>query len=275
MTEIAQAAHNESVIQQFTKQAVPFTNLPGHSNEEALKLLLKLTKVSPIDIVLDIACGPGIVACAFAEVAQQVTGIDLTPAMIERAQLLQQEKKLSNLNWQISDVLPLPYDDASFSLVITRYSFHHFINPQAVLAEMKRVCTPGGRVLVVDVTPAPDKVVAYNHLEKLRDPSHIKALTLTELLKMFQQAGLTLLKTDFYKLEMELEKQLQASFPNLGDADIIRQLFVEDLKTDSLGVESHCRENEIHFAYPIAVIVGQKAVSGRSLGTEAQLRKKN
>lgn len=258
MTEVAQASHNASIINQFTQQAIPFTNLPGHSNESALKLLLRLTEVSPTDTVLDVACGSGIVACAFAEVAQQVTGIDLTPAMIERAQLLQQEKKLSNLNWQIGDVLPLPYDDASFSLVITRYSFHHFIDPQAVLASMKRVCVPGGKVVVVDVTPALDKATAYNHMEKLRDPSHVKALTFPALLEMVQQVGFVDLKTDFYKVEMELEKQLQASFPNSGDAEKIRQLFIKDLETDSLGVGSHRRDNEIHFAYPIAVIVGQK-----------------
>jgi len=126
------------------------------------------------------------------------------------------------------------------------------------MSEMVRVCSPGGKVMVVDVAPSPEKVDAYNHVEKLRDPSHTRALTLADLQQMAAQAGLQAIKTDFYQLEMELEKQLQASFPNPGDADKIRQLFQEDLGHDRLGMGAHLRGEEIHFAYPTAVIIGQK-----------------
>ena len=51
---------------------------------------------------------------------------------------------------------------------------------------------------------------------------------------------------------------LQRSFPNSGDADTIRRKFAEDLKVDRLGVGAHRREGTIHYAYPIAVVVGQK-----------------
>lgn len=121
-------------------------------------------------------------ACAFAKAARHVTGIDLTPAMIEQAKVMQQADKLTNLTWHIGDVQPLPFADASFSLVFTRYSFHHFLDPRAVLAEMVRVCTPGGRIVVVDVfTSGPEQAEAYNRMEKLRDPSHVRALALEEL----------------------------------------------------------------------------------------------
>jgi ubiquinone/menaquinone biosynthesis C-methylase UbiE len=88
-----------------------------------------LTGVTPEDTVLDVACGPGLVACAFATVAHHVTGIDLTPAMIEQAKKLQAQKGLANMAWQIRDVLPLPFGNESFSLVRTRYSSHHFLDP--------------------------------------------------------------------------------------------------------------------------------------------------
>lgn len=249
MTKVDQSTHNSLIVEQFTKQAIPFTEKPEHSNENEFQLMFALTEVSSSDKVLDLACGSGFVSCAFAKIAHHVTGIDVTPAMIERARLLQQEKQLNNLFWQIGNVLPLLYEDATFSLVITRYSFHHFIDPQAVLAQMCRVCMPGGKVAVVDVTPAPGKVTAYNYMEKLRDPSHTKALTFAELQEMFHQAGLINIKTGSYQVEMQLEKQLEASFPNHGDANKIRQLFIEDLTTDSLGVGSYRRETEISFAY--------------------------
>ena len=51
-----------------------------------------------------------------------VTGIDITPAMIEQANLLRQQKNLCNIKYEIGDVTHLPYGDESFTIVITRYS---------------------------------------------------------------------------------------------------------------------------------------------------------
>jgi ubiquinone/menaquinone biosynthesis C-methylase UbiE len=247
--------HQRLILDQFTKQAVPFSQMQNHSPE----LLLAASGAGPEDTVLDVACGPGLMACAFAKVARHVTGIDLTPAMIEQARVMQQSDGLTNMTWHVGDVQALPFADASFSLMFTRYSFHHFLDPKAVLAEMVRVCTPGGRVVAVDVfTSGPEQAEAYNRLEKLRDPSHVRALALEELTALLTQAGLQDVRTQLYKHEVELEQVLQRSFPKPGDADTIRQMFVDDLGVHRLGVGAHRREGNIHYAYPIAVIVGQK-----------------
>jgi ubiquinone/menaquinone biosynthesis C-methylase UbiE len=247
------------ILDQFTKQAIPFAEMPAHSNEESIRLLIDMARISPEDDVLDVACGPGLVACPLAEIARHVTGIDLTPAMIEQAKVMQQGDGLTNLTWHVGDVLRLPFADASFSLVFTRYSFHHLLDPKSVLAEMVRVCSPGGRVVVVDVfTSGPEQAEAYNRMEKLRDPSHVRALALEELTALLTQAGLRGVLTQLYKHEVELEQVLQRSFPNPGDADTISRLFAEDLGVDRLGVGAHRREGRIHYAYPIAVVVGQK-----------------
>lgn len=75
--------HAQQVIDQFSRQAVYFAKLPGH--EAAMQLLLQMAGIAGSHAVLDVACGAGAVACAAARVARQVVGIDLTPAMIERA----------------------------------------------------------------------------------------------------------------------------------------------------------------------------------------------
>jgi len=97
----------------------------------------------------------------------------------------------------------------------------------------------------------------YNYVEKLRDPSHVKALTFAELQKMFKEIGLTIINTDSYGVEMELERLLQSSFPNPGDKDKIRQLFIEDVQNNVLGVSSHYVGAEIHFTYPTSMIIAQ------------------
>jgi ubiquinone/menaquinone biosynthesis C-methylase UbiE len=245
--------HQRLIVEQFTKQAVPFSQMVNHSPD----LILAASGVGPTDTVLDVACGPGVLTCAFAQVAHHVTGIDLTPAMVEQARGLQQSHGLTNMTWHIGNVFPLPFPDASFSLVFTRYSFHHFLDPDAVLAEMVRVCSPGGRVVVVDVfTSSREQAEAFNRMEKLRDASHVRALSLEELNDLFHTTGLQNVRRQFYKHEFSLEQVLKGSFPRPGDADRIRQLFENDLGVDRLGLGTHRRDGEIHFAYPIVILVG-------------------
>ncbi len=247
------------ILDQFTKQAVPFAEMPAHSNEESLRLLIDLARVGPDDDVLDVACGPGLVACPLAAVARHVTGIDLTPAMIEQARAKQRAAGLTNLTWLVGDAVPLPFPDGAFSAVVTRFSFHHFLDPEAVLAEMVRVCRPRGRVAVIDVfTSSPEQAEAYNRVEKLRDPSHVRALSLEELTGLCHDAGLRDIRTAFYRLDVPLEELLARSFPNPGDADRIRQTFADDIGSDRLGVGAHRRDGAIHFAFPIVVIAGKK-----------------
>jgi len=252
-------AHRDLIVDQFTKQAVPFSTAPGIRDEEALRLLVDLTEADAADTVLDVACGPGLVTCALAAVVAHATGIDVTPAMIERARTLAAEKNVSNVRWQVGDVLPLPFPDDSFSLVVSRFAFHHFPEPAAVLAEMRRVCAPGGRVAVVDVASSPDpaKAAAFDRMERLRDPSHVRALPLAELVALFTTAGLSSPRAAFYELRSDLDGLLSRSFPAPGDVDTIRQMFVDSLADDALGMGTRRRRDQIVFGYPVAMLVSR------------------
>ena len=137
-------SHRDRIIDQFTRQAMPFSTAPGIRDEEALRQLVELAGAGPDDTALDVACGPGLVVCALAGVARHATGIDVTPAMIERARTLAAEKGVANVSWQIGEVLPLPYPDASFSLVIIDNVIDHTHAPAAILQEISRVLADSG-----------------------------------------------------------------------------------------------------------------------------------
>ena len=250
--------HQDEIIDQFSRQAVPFTQVPGHL--DAMELLVTLAQPSRNDRILDVACGPGLVACEFARHSGWVTGIDITPAMIDQAGKRQRELGLTNLDWQVGDVLPLPYGNDTFSLVITRYSFHHFLDPRGVLAEMIRVCRPDGRVLVADVTIHPAKAAAYDRLEQMRDPSHTHALTAEEFADLFLQSGLKECRQSAYGVEIELEAQLRASFPRPGDTERLREMIVADIGVDSLGINARRQGDTVAYTVPIGVFVGRKEV---------------
>ncbi len=248
--------HKARIVDQFSKQAIPFAKIPGH--RDAMQILIGMSGVSGDDNVLDVACGPGMVACEFARHAGKVTGLDITPAMIEQARKRQREQKLGNLDWAVGDAVPLPYPDNSFSLVITRYSFHHLLSPERALAEMIRVCRPGGRVMVADVAMEPDKSAAYDRLEIMRDPSHTHALTHEEFSGLFDNSGLLDCRRAAYGVVIELEEQLRASFPNPGDESKLRDLIIGDVGINSLGINAGREAGKIVYTVPIAVHVGQK-----------------
>jgi ubiquinone/menaquinone biosynthesis C-methylase UbiE len=247
--------HREQILDQFTRQAVPFSSAPAIRNLEALNRVVELAAAGPEDTALDVACGPGLLVCAFARVVRHATGIDLTPAMLEQARELQRQQGLQNVTWRQGDVLPLPYADGEFSIVSARFAFHHFLDPLAVLKEMRRVCRAGGRIVVADSAPAPGKADAFNAVERLRDPSHVRAMPEEELRELFISGGLGEPRVESYRLEGELEDLLRRSFPNEGDADRIREMFERSLEDDGLDMATHRKDGKIYYGFPVAILV--------------------
>ncbi len=252
--------HREAILDQFTRQAVPFSTAPAIGDEGALRLMLEATGADADDTVLDVACGPGIVVCAFAPVVRHATGIDLTPAMLDRAKALAEKKGVTNVAWEVGDVTKLPYPDAAFTLVTSRFAFHHLESPGDVLKEMRRVCAPGGRVCVIDVATSPDpaRAALFNRMEKLRDPSHVRALPQREHEALFAAAGFAPPRIQRYGLETTVEDLLSRSFPNEGDADRVRTIVSDSIADDAMGALARRVDGQDRFTYPIAMLVADR-----------------
>ena len=252
--------HSGRVLDQFTRQAAAFSAAAMITDESVLAMIVEAAGAGPADTVLDVACGPGIVVCAFAPHVRSATGIDFTPAMLDRAEVLAIERGLENVEWDQGDAYNLPYPDARFSIVVTRYSLHHLHDPLAALREMVRVCTPGGRIVVVDAYASEDpvKAAAYHRIEKLRDPSHARSLTLTELRDLFPRAGLPQPQQTLYELPVGLAELLGRAFPNPGDLDEIRAAFTAAADDDRLGIPVRRDGGEIRIAYLAAILTAQR-----------------
>src|SRR4051812_10906631 len=233
------------VVDQFTRQATPFANSAAMRDEDALRLLVEVSGAGAGDTVLDVACGPGLVVAAFARLCRHGTGIDLTPAMIAKAREHAASLALTNVDWHVGNVLPLPFPDRAFSVVVSRFAFHHFPDPLAVLREMARVCTRPGRIVIADMAASedPHKAAAFNRMERLRDPSHTRALMLPELRSLFAQAGLPAPRETYYDVRGELEGLLAASFPAPDDIAMIRQMFSDSLADDGLGMKTRRKDD--------------------------------
>lgn len=246
--------HQEQIIQQFSQQAKGYSFIAGHW--DALGQLVQIAEAKEDDTVLDVACGSGIVACEFAKHVAHVRGIDITEPMLKEARAQQESLGLDNISWDKDDVLPLPYESDQFSIVISRFGFHHFLSPEKVMKEMLRVCKTGGRVMVVDVCLPEEKLEAYNKMEKLRDLSHSSALSENQFEEMISSAGLNDVKRFRYSMKIGLDQQLEASFPT--DKKKLKEMIIQDIGRDKLGISATKDGDEIYLHYPIHIYCGKK-----------------
>jgi hypothetical protein len=123
---------------------------------------------------------------------------------------------------------------------------------------MRRVCAAGGTVMVIDTAPAPDKADAFNRVERLRDPSHTRALPLAEHLALFATAGLQAPRQTFYRLQTDLGGLLSRSFPNPGDVEPLRAAYVRSLADDGLDMATRREGDTIRLGYPVAVLAARR-----------------
>ena len=107
--------------------------------------------------VLEVGCGPGHLSIRMVrQLGLDVTGLDLDPEMLEVARANAEHAAVDDLRrplFVLGDVAALTFPDASFDLVVSTLSMHHWADTRAGLSEIGRVLRPGGRVLVWDLRP--------------------------------------------------------------------------------------------------------------------------
>ena len=186
----------DKVREQFTRQAAAYARMRQACDEESFRKLVALSGAKPSDNVLDVACGPGFLTMIFAEHCASVTGFDATDQFLKLAKTEGEGRGLANLQFDHGNAEALPYTNNSFDLTLCRAAFHHMREPRFVLAEMQRVTKPGGHLLVVDMLTSTNKEQAlyHNRIERLCDPSHVRALAETEFDALYTAANLFLVK---------------------------------------------------------------------------------
>jgi len=244
-------SHKKEVISQFTTQSTPFAELKEHKEERSLEIFHELGCFKGGERILDSGCGPGLVSCYLSQFVKEVTGVDLTPAMVDLAEETAKKQGLSNTHFLIGDMLSLPAKDKTFDACVSRYTFHHLEYPQSAFLEMIRVTKLGGKVIVVDATPEANKQDEYNAFEILRDSSHTKALTKAELLQIGSDAGLGTPKVISFGLTMKAEGLVNSSFPTKVTREHLLKLLSDDMGKNHLDFDARMQNGALTIMFPL------------------------
>lgn len=254
--------HNEIVRESFTTQAQAFASNPWITDEQRIARLVAAARLTGNERVLDIATGPGYIAEAFAKAAREVVGMDLTDAMLAIARERTARRGLTNISFLTGDALHLPFEDNQFDLVVCRLALHHVTKPGLVVREMSRVCRSNGTVLVEDIYASEHRARAtyQDRWEVLRDASHVRALPLSELLKIIRDAELeTVLVSTADDLCPEVERWLATTKVPPEKAAEARRLLEDDLLHNLSGTQPFRNaEGQLFFHARTAILAGRK-----------------
>jgi SAM-dependent methyltransferase len=188
-------SHDDAVRAQFRLQAETFTD-HGFA-VSGLDWIVGQLAPAAAEQVLDVAAGAAHLGRALAPHVAHVSAVDLTPEMLEQGQRLAGQDGLRNIAFQLGNATALPWIDRQFDLVACRLALHQVADPAAVVREMVRVTRPDGRIGVADIIADDDPAVAAeaNRLERLRDPSHGRTLTVAEIHALLAEAGAVVTST--------------------------------------------------------------------------------
>lgn len=212
--------------QQYTDRARDYVASAVHSTGGDLDQIESLLRGTQSARVLDLGCGGGHVSYRAAPHVAEVVACDVTAAMLEAVAAAAAERGLANISVREAAAEALPFADASFDVVLCRFTAHHWQNLEAGLRQARRVLKPGGRAVLID-TVAPANPVLDTHLqavEVLRDASHVRNYSLAEFIGALARSGFAVEGITLRRLRMEFSVWTARTRTSAAHAAAIRSL---------------------------------------------------
>lgn len=192
------------VSEQYNPVAGAYLTSAVHAQGQDLQDLAALAQAHPGARVLDLGCGAGHVSFAVAPFVDSVVPYDLSREMVALVQRTAAERGLNNIRAECGVAEALPFEPASFDIVLTRFSAHHWVCIQTVAEQIMRVLKPGGKLVVIDVvTPQNALLTTYmQSIELLRDTSHVRNRSVSDWEEVLKRAGFQALASRQWKLPL-------------------------------------------------------------------------
>jgi ubiquinone/menaquinone biosynthesis C-methylase UbiE len=219
-------SHESLIGKQFGARAAAYLTSAVHAQGADLEALADLVRGRADARVLDLGCGGGHVSFTVAPHVRAVTAYDLSAEMLQVVTHAAAERGLDNIRTEKGMVERLPFADATFDFVFTRYSAHHWRDFDAGLREAARVLKSGGTAAFVDsMCPGVPLFDTYlQSVELLRDPSHVRSYSRAEWDAAIARAGLICTSTSRHRIRLVFSVWVERmSTPKL-QCDAIRAL---------------------------------------------------
>lgn len=219
-------SHDAVVDAQFGPQAAAYVQSAVHAQGADLDELEAIVRAVRPARALDLGCGGGHVAYRLAPHAGAVVACDLSAEMLAAVRETAAERGLGNIVTEQAPAERLPFADAAFDFVVTRFSAHHWRDLGAGLAQARRVAGPGAPAIFIDAV-SPGKPLQDSHLqaiELLRDPSHVRDYSIAEWTAAVERAGFDVEAVTRRQIRMDFATWTQRMRTPKLQADAVRAL---------------------------------------------------
>ena len=255
------SSNRDAIQQAFTQQAGGFeSSRLNFSRQDYLDRLV--SSIAPLTnaSVLEVAAGTCACRRAIASYAQNVVCLDMTPAMLSVGKAEAEKAGLHNMTFVLGDAAGMPFLENSFDLVISRLAFHHFPDVRQVFEEMVRVLKPRGRLVLIDMEAAEEPLRRIqDEIETLRDPSHVKNLSIAEMQQLFADHALQVVHQDVTSIQQHLTAWMALTkTPQAVQEGITMQMESELHGGAKTGFTPYRVGNEICFDHRWVLLIGQK-----------------
>jgi ubiquinone/menaquinone biosynthesis C-methylase UbiE len=215
---------------QFGDSATNYLHSSVHAKGADLDRLEVLARRMRAGRALDLGCGAGHAAFALARAGVgSVIAYDLSQQMLAVVEREASARGHSIIETRCGAAERLPFEDASFDLIVTRYSAHHWPSVPDAMAEVRRVLRPGATVVVIDVA-APESPLldtTLQTLELLRDMSHVRDYRASEWRTMLSSPEVTDATSDTWKLSLEFDSWVRRIATPSRRVDALRAVLAD------------------------------------------------
>jgi ubiquinone/menaquinone biosynthesis C-methylase UbiE len=252
--------HNKTVKEQFNKQAEKFANWSVGKNIEYLQAYFDFCNLSANDKVLDVACGPGEFAIFLAQRVSEAHGIDISEREIEIAVNRIRLSGLNNIHFFCDDVENLPFHNNSYSVVLSKSAFHHFVKPDMVFDEMMRCCETGGKISLQDIVAYEDSYVNdfFETFDKLVDPSHNKTLAEREFKDLYIRKDVTIIRDFRLNVDLNVKDYIDHAWQDKKGAEKINRFLEDNRSNNRISEYLFFKDDQMFFRRPVFLILGVK-----------------
>jgi ubiquinone/menaquinone biosynthesis C-methylase UbiE len=198
-------AHEKVVEAQFGPRAKAYVESAVHASGADLDAVEALVRELRPEVALDLGAGGGHVSYVMARHARRVIAADLSREMLAAVAATARSKGLSNIETVETPAESLPFEDATFDFVASRFSTHHWRDFEAGLRQARRTLKRGGKAVFIDAY-APEAALLDTHLqavELLRDHSHVRDYTSAQWFAALARTGFALEACRTWKLRMD------------------------------------------------------------------------
>jgi SAM-dependent methyltransferase len=252
--------HGLTARQQFRRRPESYAMTGSSADQKFIAFLISVSGVSRTDRVLDLACGRGGATLAFGERCGHAVGVDVVDEPLSHARAASVERAISNVDFVLSEVERLCFDDGCFDGALCRFSFHHFANPGHVFAELARVVAPGGWMVIADMVASddPDKADFHNRMERLCDPTHSRTLPIPEFEGLAALHGFTTAMKVARDARLTLEDWIRFGGASPENAARLREMAQAALDEDRAGLKFLRDGDQIRLVHNSVIFVLEK-----------------